>query len=270
MSDLVTMPATDLDVEPDEVTETGEPIAAHIVKTKRGENAAAVVLEARVMGTPIEALCGFVWVPSRIPSSCRCARSARASTRCTRRSTTACATRPKTDRPIDTSRLTMTELRIRQAVRALLVTDADQYHARALRVPEGHGVVDTRRRVGAGRRPPHGTAPRTHRRGRSVRSDGRPPRVDPRALIPFEDGMWDGQRDVVHSCRPSDSSRNRCSAGTSCAPRTLTRSAGGRSTRSRPSAPIRPRRSCSRHGGSANCCARSSRRHPGSPIYSGI
>jgi hypothetical protein len=67
MSDLVTLPVIDLDSETDEVTETGEPIAAHIVKTKRGENAAAVVLEARVMGTPIEALCGFVWVPSRDP-----------------------------------------------------------------------------------------------------------------------------------------------------------------------------------------------------------
>ena len=67
MSDLVTLPVIDLDTETDEVTETGEPIAAHIVKTKRGENAAAVVLEARIMGTPIEALCGFVWVPSRDP-----------------------------------------------------------------------------------------------------------------------------------------------------------------------------------------------------------
>ena len=55
------------DVDTDETTETGEPTAAHIVKTKRGENAAAVVLEARVMGTPVEALCGFVWVPSRDP-----------------------------------------------------------------------------------------------------------------------------------------------------------------------------------------------------------
>ena len=66
MTDLVTMPAQ-VDVDPDVVTETGEPVAAHIVKTKRGENAAAVVLEARVMGTPVEALCGFVWVPSRDP-----------------------------------------------------------------------------------------------------------------------------------------------------------------------------------------------------------
>jgi len=55
------MPDTDLD------TQTGEPIVAHIVKTKRGENAAAKVLEARINGTPIEALCGHVWVPSRDP-----------------------------------------------------------------------------------------------------------------------------------------------------------------------------------------------------------
>lgn len=66
MTDLETMPA-DVDLDPVETTETGEPTAAHIVKTKRGENAAAVVLEARIMGTPVEALCGFVWVPSRDP-----------------------------------------------------------------------------------------------------------------------------------------------------------------------------------------------------------
>ena len=67
MTDLETMPVERVDVLTEEITETGEPTAAHIVKTKRGENAAAVVLEARVMGTPIEALCGFVWVPSRDP-----------------------------------------------------------------------------------------------------------------------------------------------------------------------------------------------------------
>jgi hypothetical protein len=66
MTDLETMPAR-IDPAVEEINETGEPISAHIVKTKRGENAAAVVLEARVMGTPIEALCGFVWVPSRDP-----------------------------------------------------------------------------------------------------------------------------------------------------------------------------------------------------------
>ncbi|CAB4596740.1 unannotated protein [freshwater metagenome] len=49
------------------VPETGEPVVAHIVKTEPGENAAAKVLEARINGTPIEALCGHVWVPSRDP-----------------------------------------------------------------------------------------------------------------------------------------------------------------------------------------------------------
>ena len=47
--------------------ETGEPLAAHIVKTEPGESAAAKVLEARIYGTPLEALCGHVWVPSRDP-----------------------------------------------------------------------------------------------------------------------------------------------------------------------------------------------------------
>lgn len=66
MTDLETVPAV-VDPDTENVTETAEPTAAHIVKVKRGENAAAVVLEARVMGTPVEALCGFVWVPSRDP-----------------------------------------------------------------------------------------------------------------------------------------------------------------------------------------------------------
>ena len=51
----------------EEVLETGEPAVAHIVKTDPGESAAAKVLEARIYGTPIEALCGHVWVPSRDP-----------------------------------------------------------------------------------------------------------------------------------------------------------------------------------------------------------
>ena len=67
MTDLETMPQIDLDTITDEVTETEEPTSAHIVKTAPGENAAAKVLEARINGTPIEALCGFVWVPSRDP-----------------------------------------------------------------------------------------------------------------------------------------------------------------------------------------------------------
>ncbi|MGB8861661.1 MAG: DUF3039 domain-containing protein [Ilumatobacteraceae bacterium] len=51
----------------EEVLETGEPLSAHIVKTDPGETAAAKVLEARIYGTPLEALCGHVWVPSRDP-----------------------------------------------------------------------------------------------------------------------------------------------------------------------------------------------------------
>jgi len=51
----------------DEELQTGEPASAHIVKTDPGENAAAKVLEARIYGTPLEALCGHVWVPSRDP-----------------------------------------------------------------------------------------------------------------------------------------------------------------------------------------------------------
>ena len=51
----------------EEVLQTGEPLAAHIVKTEPGESAAAKVLEARIYGTPVEALCGHVWVPSRDP-----------------------------------------------------------------------------------------------------------------------------------------------------------------------------------------------------------
>lgn len=61
--------ATPVTVVPDteRVPETSEPTAAHIVKTEPGENAAAKVLEARIYGTPLEALCGHVWVPSRDP-----------------------------------------------------------------------------------------------------------------------------------------------------------------------------------------------------------
>ena len=58
---------TVLDQQTDETTQTGEPVVAHIVKTEPGESAAAKVVEARVFGSPLEALCGHVWVPSRDP-----------------------------------------------------------------------------------------------------------------------------------------------------------------------------------------------------------
>ncbi|MEJ5255380.1 MAG: DUF3039 domain-containing protein [Acidimicrobiales bacterium] len=51
----------------DPALEQGPPEVAHIVRVAPGESAAAKVLEARVTGTPLEALCGHVWVPSRDP-----------------------------------------------------------------------------------------------------------------------------------------------------------------------------------------------------------
>ena len=66
MSELQTLPAETTPLT-DHDTETGEPNVAHIVKVGPGESAAAKVLEARINGTPIEALCGHVWVPSRDP-----------------------------------------------------------------------------------------------------------------------------------------------------------------------------------------------------------
>ena len=65
MTTMVQQPATTTLTA--EETETEDGPVAHIVKTKRGEDAAAKVLQARIEGTPLEALCGHVWVPSRDP-----------------------------------------------------------------------------------------------------------------------------------------------------------------------------------------------------------
>ena len=193
MTDLETMPVEDVDTRTDEITETGEPTSAHIVKTKKGENAAAVVLEARIMGTPIEALCGFVWVPSAIRSNCRCARSARASTRCTRRSTTACATHPRTDR----SSMTRPdpELRIREAVRALLVTPDE--HILLVRFEFPDATVWSL--PGGGLDPGESHLEALHRE--LIEEVGlHDPVVGAHVwnrvhVIPHLDGRWDGQRD---------------------------------------------------------------------------
>ena len=65
---LSTQATPDVTIRPsDPELDEGPPQVAHIVKVQPGENAQAKVLEARVTGTPIEALCGFVWVPSRDP-----------------------------------------------------------------------------------------------------------------------------------------------------------------------------------------------------------
>lgn len=51
-----------------EETSTDEPIYSHYID--RGEDprpAWTLILEARINGTPIAALCGYIWVPSRNP-----------------------------------------------------------------------------------------------------------------------------------------------------------------------------------------------------------
>jgi hypothetical protein len=67
MPEVATRPIETVRPDTDATPRTGEPIVAHIVKTDPGESAAAKVLEARIYGTPLEALCGHVWVPSRDP-----------------------------------------------------------------------------------------------------------------------------------------------------------------------------------------------------------
>lgn len=66
-SGVMSSTRTDLEGDLDRDLRTGEPACAHIVKTEPGENAQAKVIEARIYGTPLEALCGHVWVPSRDP-----------------------------------------------------------------------------------------------------------------------------------------------------------------------------------------------------------
>ena len=67
MQPLTTGPATTTITRTDERNETEDGPVAHIVRTLPGEDAAAKVLQARIEGTPLEALCGHVWVPSRDP-----------------------------------------------------------------------------------------------------------------------------------------------------------------------------------------------------------
>lgn len=60
--------STQLDERTDEVLDTGEAEAAHIVKTEPGESAVAKVTEARIFGFAVEALCGKVFTPQKDPT----------------------------------------------------------------------------------------------------------------------------------------------------------------------------------------------------------
>lgn len=68
---MTSVPAGALDLRTDQQTDedvrTGRPKAAHIIKTEPGESAVAKVTEARIYGTPVEALCGEVFVPQQDP-----------------------------------------------------------------------------------------------------------------------------------------------------------------------------------------------------------
>lgn len=66
MPDTMTRPSTTIDTLVEQDVEMGK--SAHIVKTEPGKTAAATVLEARVFGTEIEAMCGERFVPSRDPA----------------------------------------------------------------------------------------------------------------------------------------------------------------------------------------------------------
>jgi Protein of unknown function (DUF3039) len=53
---------------PDTVTDAGDPIFTHIIDRGDEERSSeTLVLEARINGTPLTALCGYTWVPSRDP-----------------------------------------------------------------------------------------------------------------------------------------------------------------------------------------------------------
>lgn len=63
--------STQLEVrdEVESVTETDDPIVTHIIERDEKESAQARITRARVNGTAVTALCGYVWVPSRNPEN---------------------------------------------------------------------------------------------------------------------------------------------------------------------------------------------------------
>lgn len=64
------MSSTDTLTRPDTAPtlDTGEPVLAHIVRHTADRTGQEIVLEARVYGTPVEALCGHTFVPQRDPA----------------------------------------------------------------------------------------------------------------------------------------------------------------------------------------------------------
>ena len=61
--------STAFDLDLDTTNNTDTPRHSHIVD--RGDDprpATAIILDAMVNGTPLTALCGYIWVPSRDPN----------------------------------------------------------------------------------------------------------------------------------------------------------------------------------------------------------
>lgn len=60
-----TLERTDTEIDPT----TGEPRLSHLVAPKDGKTGAVLAMEARFNGTPVTALCGHTFVPSRDPQA---------------------------------------------------------------------------------------------------------------------------------------------------------------------------------------------------------
>lgn len=56
-------------IETDEKTTDGDPIFSHMIKGDSAESAQAKITAAIVNGTPLTALCGYTWIPSRNPEN---------------------------------------------------------------------------------------------------------------------------------------------------------------------------------------------------------
>lgn len=57
------------DLNTDTLLDDDDPILSHIIERDDKQSAHARITEARVNGTAVTALCGYVWVPSRNPEN---------------------------------------------------------------------------------------------------------------------------------------------------------------------------------------------------------
>lgn len=74
MSDTLTRPTTDQESLVNFITSDQPEDSAHIVlvtpeQKAEGKTAQSIVLESRIFGTPVTALCGHTWVPSKDPKN---------------------------------------------------------------------------------------------------------------------------------------------------------------------------------------------------------